>query len=45
MHINPPLVALAIGAFGIGVTEFAPMVCCQASLRISAYPFPPLACS
>ncbi|MGF0337716.1 MFS transporter [Ectopseudomonas toyotomiensis] len=25
MHINPPLVALAIGAFGIGVTEFAPM--------------------
>lgn len=25
MRINPPLVALAIGAFGIGVTEFAPM--------------------
>ena len=25
MHINPPLTALAIGAFGIGVTEFAPM--------------------
>ncbi|ROM48614.1 MFS transporter [Pseudomonas canadensis] len=25
MHINPPLVALAVGAFGIGVTEFAPM--------------------
>jgi DHA1 family inner membrane transport protein len=25
MCINPPLVALAIGAFGIGVTEFAPM--------------------
>ena len=23
--INPPLLALAIGAFGIGVTEFAPM--------------------
>ncbi len=25
MRINPPLVALAIGAFGIGVTEFTPM--------------------
>ncbi|MHA4967513.1 MULTISPECIES: MFS transporter [Pseudomonas] len=25
MRINPPLVALAVGAFGIGVTEFAPM--------------------
>lgn len=25
MRINPPLVALAIGAFGIGVNEFAPM--------------------
>lgn len=25
MRVNPPLVALAIGAFGIGVTEFAPM--------------------
>ncbi|SHM11577.1 MFS transporter [Phytopseudomonas punonensis] len=25
MRINPPLVALATGAFGIGVTEFAPM--------------------
>ncbi len=25
MRMNPPLVALAIGAFGIGVTEFAPM--------------------
>lgn len=25
MAINPPLVALAIGAFGIGVTEFTPM--------------------
>lgn len=25
MRINPPLVALAIGAFGIGVTEFDPM--------------------
>ncbi|WP_447592534.1 MFS transporter [Aquipseudomonas campi] len=25
MRINPPLIALAIGAFGIGVTEFAPM--------------------
>ncbi|MGF3023654.1 MFS transporter [Methylobacterium aquaticum] len=25
MTINPPLLALAIGAFGIGVTEFAPM--------------------
>ena len=25
MRINPPLLALAIGAFGIGVTEFAPM--------------------
>ncbi len=25
MRINPPLVSLAIGAFGIGVTEFAPM--------------------
>ncbi|MGY4493983.1 MFS transporter [Pseudomonas sp. TE3610] len=25
MRINSPLVALAIGAFGIGVTEFAPM--------------------
>lgn len=25
MRINPPLVALAIGAFGIGVTEFSPM--------------------
>ncbi|MBK3866816.1 MFS transporter [Pseudomonas stutzeri] len=25
MRINPPLVALSIGAFGIGVTEFAPM--------------------
>ncbi|HEU0095711.1 MAG TPA: MFS sugar transporter, partial [Rhizomicrobium sp.] len=23
--INPPLLALAIGAFGIGVTEFTPM--------------------
>ena len=25
MRINPSLVALAIGAFGIGVTEFSPM--------------------
>jgi DHA1 family inner membrane transport protein len=25
VRINPPLLALAIGAFGIGVTEFAPM--------------------
>ncbi|SFL27330.1 MFS transporter [Methylobacterium pseudosasicola] len=25
MAINPPLLALAIGAFGIGVTEFSPM--------------------
>ncbi|MDQ7914829.1 MFS transporter [Pseudomonas sp. 102515] len=25
MRINPPLLALATGAFGIGVTEFAPM--------------------
>ena len=25
MYRNPPLLALAIGAFGIGVTEFAPM--------------------
>jgi DHA1 family inner membrane transport protein len=25
MRINPPLAALAVGAFGIGVTEFAPM--------------------
>ncbi len=25
MKINPPILALAIGAFGIGVTEFAPM--------------------
>ena len=25
MTFNPPLLALAIGAFGIGVTEFAPM--------------------
>ncbi|PXA92447.1 MFS transporter [Nostoc sp. 3335mG] len=25
MKINPPLLALAIGAFGIGVTEFTPM--------------------
>lgn len=25
MTINPPLLALAIGAFGIGVTEFTPM--------------------
>ena len=25
MRINPPLIALAVGAFGIGVTEFAPM--------------------
>ena len=25
MRINPPLVALAVGAFGIGVTEFTPM--------------------
>ena len=25
MKLNPPLLALAIGAFGIGVTEFAPM--------------------
>ncbi|MEN2747154.1 MFS transporter [Sphingomonas sp. T9W2] len=25
MRFNPPLLALAIGAFGIGVTEFAPM--------------------
>ena len=25
MKINPPLIALAIGAFGIGVTEFTPM--------------------
>lgn len=25
MRINPPLVALSIGAFGIGVAEFAPM--------------------
>ena len=25
MKFNPPLLALAVGAFGIGVTEFAPM--------------------
>jgi MFS transporter, DHA1 family, inner membrane transport protein len=25
MRVNPPLLALAAGAFGIGVTEFAPM--------------------
>jgi DHA1 family inner membrane transport protein len=25
MKINPPILALAVGAFGIGVTEFAPM--------------------
>jgi DHA1 family inner membrane transport protein len=25
MKLNPPLIALAMGAFGIGVTEFAPM--------------------
>jgi DHA1 family inner membrane transport protein len=25
VRLNPPLLALAIGAFGIGVTEFAPM--------------------
>lgn len=25
MKLNPPLIALAIGAFGIGVTEFSPM--------------------
>ena len=25
MKINPPLLALAVGAFGIGVTEFSPM--------------------
>ncbi len=25
MKLNPPLIALATGAFGIGVTEFAPM--------------------
>ena len=25
MRLNPPLLALAAGAFGIGVTEFAPM--------------------
>ena len=25
MKLNPPLLALAMGAFGIGVTEFAPM--------------------
>ena len=25
MRLNPPLLALAMGAFGIGVTEFAPM--------------------
>jgi DHA1 family inner membrane transport protein len=25
MKLNPPLLALAIGAFGIGVTEFSPM--------------------
>ena len=25
VRLNPPLIALAVGAFGIGVTEFAPM--------------------
>jgi predicted MFS family arabinose efflux permease len=25
MKLNPGLIALSIGAFGIGVTEFAPM--------------------
>ena len=25
MALNPPLLALAVGAFGIGVTEFTPM--------------------
>jgi DHA1 family inner membrane transport protein len=25
MKLNPGLLALAVGAFGIGVTEFAPM--------------------
>ena len=44
MRINPPLVALAIGAFGIGVTEFAPMGMLPGSLRISAFPFPPQVC-
>lgn len=39
MRINPPLVALGVGAFGIGVTEFAPMGMLPASLPISAFPF------
>lgn len=51
MKINPPLLALAIGAFGIGVTEFAPMGMLpviasdlgvsipKAGLLISAYAF------
>jgi len=51
MRINPPLLALAIGAFGIGVTEFSPMGMLsiiasdlqvsipKAGLLISAYAF------
>lgn len=51
MKANPPLLALAVGAFGIGVTEFAPMgmlpIIAQgvgvsipaAGLLISAYAF------
>lgn len=42
MKINYPLLALAIGAFGIGTTEFSPMACCP-SLRavwMSRFPLP-----
>ena len=51
MKLNPPLLALAVGAFGIGVTEFAPMgmlpvIACDlgvsipaAGLLVSAYAF------
>ncbi len=39
-----PLLALAVGAFGIGVTEFSPMGCCPSSPKGWMCPFPAPAC-
>jgi predicted MFS family arabinose efflux permease len=44
MPINPPLIALAVGAFGIGVTEFAP-VGILPGIAADLGPFPLQACS
>ncbi|XPE47240.1 hypothetical protein ACNKHO_10560 [Shigella flexneri] len=40
MKINFPLLALAIGAFGIGTTEFSPMGLLPVIAKVSMYQFP-----